>query len=98
MERGRARDLGVVIGTYPTGTHNAITDVDGVRVGHATVVRDPSQLQVRPRAVANASSFSTLSKFASETTPAKVAIASRVPARSPPRLCLPVSRPEASGK
>ncbi|HET7235792.1 MAG TPA: P1 family peptidase [Actinomycetota bacterium] len=42
MERGRARDLGVVIGTYPTGARNAITDVDGVRVGHATVVRDPS--------------------------------------------------------
>jgi D-aminopeptidase len=42
MERGRARDLGVVIGTYPTGPLNAITDVDGVRVGHATVVRDPS--------------------------------------------------------
>jgi D-aminopeptidase len=42
MERGRARDLGVVIGSYPTGALNAITDVDGVRVGHATVVRDPS--------------------------------------------------------
>ncbi len=42
MERGRARDLGVVIGTYPTGKRNAITDVEGVRVGHATVVRDPS--------------------------------------------------------
>ena len=42
MERGRARDLGVAIGTYPTGPLNAITDVEGVRVGHATVVRDPS--------------------------------------------------------
>ncbi len=42
MERGRARDLGVVIGTYPTGPLNAITDVEGVRVGHATVVRDPN--------------------------------------------------------
>jgi D-aminopeptidase len=41
MERGRARDLGVVIGTLPTGSRNAITDVAGVRVGHATVVRDP---------------------------------------------------------
>jgi D-aminopeptidase len=40
LERGRARDLGVVIGSYPTGTLNAITDVQGVRVGHATVVRD----------------------------------------------------------
>lgn len=42
MERGRARDLGVVIGTYPTGPRNTITDVGGVRVGHATVVRDPN--------------------------------------------------------
>jgi D-aminopeptidase len=42
MERGRARDLGVVIGTIATGERNAITDVAGVRVGHATVVRDPS--------------------------------------------------------
>ena len=41
MERGRARDLGVVIGTYPTGPRNSVTDVQGVRVGHATVVRDP---------------------------------------------------------
>jgi D-aminopeptidase len=42
VERARARDLGVVIGTHPTGPRNAITDVPGVRVGHATVVRDPS--------------------------------------------------------
>ncbi len=34
----RARDLGVVVGALPTGPHNAITDVAGVRVGHATVV------------------------------------------------------------
>ena len=42
MKRGRARDFGVAIGTLPTGARNAITDVAGVRVGHATVVRDPS--------------------------------------------------------
>ncbi len=42
MGRGRARDFGVAIGTYPTGSRNAITDVAGVRVGHKTVVRDPS--------------------------------------------------------
>ena len=42
MERGRARDLGVVIGTYPPGPRNAVTDVEGVRVGHRTIVRDPS--------------------------------------------------------
>ena len=38
-ERPRAREIGVVIGTLPTGPLNAITDVDGVRVGHATVIR-----------------------------------------------------------
>lgn len=36
--RIRARALGLVTGTLPTGTLNAITDVAGVRVGHATVV------------------------------------------------------------
>jgi len=35
-ERPRARDIGLVVGTFPTGELNAITDVDGVRVGHAT--------------------------------------------------------------
>ncbi|HZW59911.1 MAG TPA: P1 family peptidase [Woeseiaceae bacterium] len=35
-ERPRARDIGLVVGTFPTGTLNAITDVAGVRVGHAT--------------------------------------------------------------
>jgi D-aminopeptidase len=33
----RARELGIVVGAYPTGTHNAITDVAGVEVGHTTV-------------------------------------------------------------
>ena len=42
MERARPRELGVLIGTIPTGTRNAITDVDGVRVGQATVIRDPN--------------------------------------------------------
>ena len=34
----RARDLGIVIGALPPGPRCAITDVPGVRVGHATVV------------------------------------------------------------
>jgi D-aminopeptidase len=34
------RDLGVRIGTTPTGPANAITDVGDVAVGHVTVVRD----------------------------------------------------------
>jgi len=34
----RARDLGVVIGEGRPGPFNAITDVDGVRVGHTTLI------------------------------------------------------------
>ena len=34
--RPRARDIGLVVGTFPTGPMNAITDVSHVRVGHAT--------------------------------------------------------------
>ena len=37
-DRPRARDAGVVIGTMPTGPLNAIVDVPGVAVGHATVI------------------------------------------------------------
>ena len=36
--RMRARDLGIVIGTYATGPLNAITDVAGVKVGHTTLI------------------------------------------------------------
>jgi D-aminopeptidase len=35
--RARARDLGIRIGTLPTGPTNSIVDVANVRVGHATV-------------------------------------------------------------
>jgi D-aminopeptidase len=35
----RLRDAGIPFGTLPTGPNNAITDVPGVRVGHATVIR-----------------------------------------------------------
>ena len=38
QSRPRARDLGIVVGVYPSGARNAITDVDGVRVGHTTVI------------------------------------------------------------
>ena len=37
--RPRLRDLGVTIGTLPAGPLDAITDVDGVKVGHSTVIR-----------------------------------------------------------
>jgi D-aminopeptidase len=60
--RPRARDLGIVIGQLPAGPLDAITDVEGVLVGHATIRRDgPSEVGsgpvrtgvtvVRPRAV-----------------------------------------------
>ncbi|HZX56158.1 MAG TPA: P1 family peptidase, partial [Ilumatobacteraceae bacterium] len=35
--RPRPRDHGIQIGSFVTGRHNSITDVDGVRVGHATI-------------------------------------------------------------
>jgi D-aminopeptidase len=34
----RARELGIEIGRFPTGPENAITDVPGVLVGHATLI------------------------------------------------------------
>jgi D-aminopeptidase len=37
-DRPRARDIGLVVGVFPTGEMNAITDVDGVLVGHSTIV------------------------------------------------------------
>jgi D-aminopeptidase len=42
----RARDLGIVIGRGRPGAANAITDVAGVRVGHATIVRGDGPLVV----------------------------------------------------
>jgi len=36
-ERARARDLGVAPGVLEPGPHNAITDVEGVLVGHSTL-------------------------------------------------------------
>jgi D-aminopeptidase len=38
QSRPRARDLGIAPGTMEPGPLNAITDVEGVRVGHTTVV------------------------------------------------------------
>ncbi|HEY0128636.1 MAG TPA: P1 family peptidase, partial [Rubrobacteraceae bacterium] len=42
----RARDLGITIGDLPTGLNDAITDVEGVRVGYSTVVRGEGPLVV----------------------------------------------------
>jgi D-aminopeptidase len=41
-ERPRAREAGVVVGVLQPGTHNAITDVAGVRVGQVTVIEGDS--------------------------------------------------------
>ena len=42
----RARDLGIVVGSLPTGALNAITDVAGVRVGHTTLIEGDGPLVV----------------------------------------------------
>ncbi|MCP4710420.1 MAG: P1 family peptidase [Planctomycetes bacterium] len=41
-DKPRARDIGIVVGTLPTGQHNAITDVAGVKVGHVTLIEGES--------------------------------------------------------
>ena len=41
MTTPRARELGVRIGRLEPGPGNAITDVAGVRIGHASVIREP---------------------------------------------------------
>lgn len=44
MNRKRLRDLGITIGTLPTGRWNAITDVPGVRVGQTTLITDEPRI------------------------------------------------------
>jgi D-aminopeptidase len=39
QNRPRVREAGVIVGVLPTGPLNAITDVDGVLVGHTTIIR-----------------------------------------------------------
>lgn len=45
MAKPRVRDAGIVVGELPTGTHNAITDVAGVRVGHVTLIEGEGSLR-----------------------------------------------------
>lgn len=45
-QRPRARALGIEIGSLPTGAYNAITDVEGVRVGHVTLLMGSGPLVV----------------------------------------------------
>ncbi len=44
--RPRARELGINIGRATPGTHNAITDVPGVRVGHVTLIEGEGPLRI----------------------------------------------------
>ncbi|HEX7314563.1 MAG TPA: P1 family peptidase [Pyrinomonadaceae bacterium] len=39
QRRPRARDIGLRVGVLPAGRLDAITDVEGVRVGHATLIK-----------------------------------------------------------
>jgi D-aminopeptidase len=43
-KRCRVREIGLAIGTLPTGLFNAITDVAGVRVGHVTLIEGAGPL------------------------------------------------------
>lgn len=43
--RLRARELGITVGRYQPGPHNAITDVAGVKVGHVTLIRGEGALK-----------------------------------------------------
>jgi D-aminopeptidase len=43
--RQRIRDIGIVIGQYPPGPLNAITDVAGVKVNHTTIIQGDGPLR-----------------------------------------------------
>src|SRR5215831_3804398 len=43
--RVRARELGLPLGRFRPGKYNAITDVEGVRVGHSTIIRGRGPLK-----------------------------------------------------
>ncbi|MBS2024700.1 MAG: P1 family peptidase [Deltaproteobacteria bacterium] len=43
--RVRARDLGLDLGRFKPGRWNAITDVEGVQVGHSTIIRGAGPLK-----------------------------------------------------
>lgn len=46
LTRRRLRELGIIIGSLPTGQWNAITDVPGVTVGHCTRIEGDGDLVV----------------------------------------------------
>ena len=43
-KRVRARELGLPLGRFRPGKFNAITDVEGVHVGHSTIIRGEGKL------------------------------------------------------
>jgi len=45
-KRVRARDLDLPLGRFKPGRHNAITDVEGVLVGHSTIIEGEGKLKV----------------------------------------------------
>ncbi len=44
--RPRAREIGIKIGEFAPGDFNAITDVQGVLVGHTTLIEGHGALEV----------------------------------------------------
>ena len=61
-ERARLRELGLVIGELATGPYNAITDVEGVQVGHLTLIEEGGPVRtgvtaIVPRTPAFAADF-----------------------------------------
>ena len=46
--RVRARSLGIAPGILPPGPLNAITDVDGVLVGHVTLIEGETAAELLP--------------------------------------------------
>jgi len=45
-DRPRAREAGIRIGNMPTGPLNSITDVEGVRVSHVTLIKGEGALRI----------------------------------------------------
>lgn len=46
QRRPRSPELGISLGLLPPGTHNTITDVPGVKVGHVTLIRGEGPLVI----------------------------------------------------
>jgi hypothetical protein len=52
-ENNRIRNHGIIIGSYPTGVNNSISDVAGIRLGHVTLIKDDN---IRSRIFASSKS------------------------------------------